>query len=50
VVLGRYRATNRETGKALDAPFAHVWDLRGGKVVRFDQYADTAQLARVSTR
>ena len=49
VVLGRYRATNRQTGRALDAPFAHVWNLRDGKVVRFDQYVDTAQVARAST-
>ena len=48
VVQGRYRATrSRSTGRPLDAQVAHVWDLRGGKVVRFQQYVDTRQLARV---
>ena len=48
VALGRYTATNNSTGKALDSQFAHVWGFRGGKVVRFQQYADTAQFARVT--
>lgn len=43
VVLGRYKARHSETGKALDAQFAHVWWLEGGKVTRFQQYADTAR-------
>ena len=48
VVQGRYRATrSRSTGRPLDAQVAHVWDLRDGKVVRFQQYVDTRQLARV---
>jgi ketosteroid isomerase-like protein len=28
----------------LDAQFAHVWWLEGGKITRFQQYADTAQV------
>lgn len=43
VSLGRYRARHSETGKDLDAQFAHVWSLEDGKVTRFQQYADTAQ-------
>ena len=27
----------------LDAQFAHVYTLSGGKIVRFQQYTDTAQ-------
>ncbi len=49
VALGRYRARHRQTGKPLDAQFVHVWDVRNGKVVRFQQYVDTAQFARVAT-
>lgn len=49
VALGRYRATYRQTNRSLDVPFVHVWDLRNGKVVRFQQFADTAQMARVTT-
>ena len=36
------------TGKPLDAQVAHVWDLRGGKVTRFQQYTDTWQVAQVT--
>ncbi|RFU21182.1 nuclear transport factor 2 family protein [Geodermatophilus marinus] len=48
VVEARYAAPRcRATGKALDAQVAHVWDLRDGKVVRFQQYVDTRHLADV---
>ena len=33
VVLGRYRGIAKQTGKALDVPFVHVWSLRDGKGV-----------------
>jgi len=46
VVLGRYKATYKATGVPLDAQFAHVWRLREGKVISFQQYTDTAQAAR----
>jgi ketosteroid isomerase-like protein len=42
VALGEYHGTNRATGRAMTAAFAHVLWLRGGRVVRFEQYADTA--------
>jgi uncharacterized protein len=45
VAEGRYRGTMNATGKAVDAQFAHVWQLSGGKVVRFQQYTDTHQWA-----
>ena len=45
VVEGRYRGTIKATGTAVDVQFAHVWQLRGGKVVRFQQYTDTRQWA-----
>lgn len=47
VALGRYTGSGKRTGQPLNAQFVHVWRLRDGKVVRFQQYADTAQLARV---
>ena len=50
LALGRYRAVHRTTGLPLDAQFAHVWTVRDGSIVAFQQYADTAQLVRVSTR
>ena len=42
VSLGQYSGTYKATGKGFSAPFAHVWNLRNGKVVRFRQYTDTA--------
>jgi uncharacterized protein len=48
VVEARYRGTAKATGKALDAQVAHVWDLRDGKVVRFQQYTDTWQFAQAT--
>ena len=48
VALGRYHATShRATGRPLDAQFAHVWDVRDGKIARFQQYTDTRQWAAV---
>jgi len=48
LVEARYRGTVRATGKALDAQVAHVWDLRDGRLVRFQQYSDTWQFAEVT--
>ena len=47
VVLGTYTGRRKETGKEVRAQFAHVWGLRGGRVVRFQQYTDTKQFAEV---
>jgi len=45
---GRYHATRcKPTGKPLDAQVVHIWDFRDGKVVRWQQYVDTRQLAEV---
>jgi ketosteroid isomerase-like protein len=43
VAEGRYTGTVKATGTPIDAQFAHVWHLRDGKVLRFQQYTDTAQ-------
>lgn len=43
-VEGRYVAEHRGTGKPLDCQFCHVWTLEDGKITKFQQYADTAQL------
>jgi ketosteroid isomerase-like protein len=42
VVLGRYTARAKRTGRPLDVPFAHVWTFRSGKAIRFRQFVDTA--------
>lgn len=47
LVTGRYTGTYKATNISLDAQFAHLWRLRDGKIVAFQQYTDTAQAARV---
>lgn len=48
LVEARYRGSVKATGKAFDAQAAHVWDLRDGKAVRFQQYTDTWLFAQVT--
>ncbi|MGE3956917.1 MAG: nuclear transport factor 2 family protein [Vicinamibacterales bacterium] len=43
VVEARYSGTYKATGKSLDAQVCHVWDVKDGKVTRFQQYTDTAK-------
>jgi len=43
VALGRYKGRHSTTDAELDAQFAHIWWLENGKIVRFQQYTDTAQ-------
>ena len=43
VVLGRYSGTGKATGRSFDFRFAHVWEMRDGKLARFVQHADTAK-------
>lgn len=45
VGLGNYTGTYKATGREVRAQFAHVWGLREGKVVSFQQYTDTKQFA-----
>ena len=48
VATGRYRGTYKATGSPVDAQFVHVWTVRGGKIVAFQQYTDTLQFARAT--
>lgn len=34
-------------GEPLDCQFCHVWHFEDGQIVRFQQYTDTAQWARL---
>jgi ketosteroid isomerase-like protein len=45
VALGAYRGTCRKTGKSMRAAFAHIYWLYDGRIVSFEQYADTAKVA-----
>jgi uncharacterized protein len=42
VVLARYTARNRATGKQLAVRVAHHFVVRGELIVRFEQFVDTA--------
>jgi ketosteroid isomerase-like protein len=42
VVLARYTARNKATGKTLDVKVAHHFVVRGDAIVRFEQFVDTA--------
>jgi ketosteroid isomerase-like protein len=47
VVEGRYVAVYRPTGRTLDAQGCHVWRFRNGRIAKFHQYVDTAQVQYV---
>ena len=40
---GYYSGTYKPTGKQVRAQFAHFFTFRDGKIVKFQQYTDTAQ-------
>ena len=46
-VVVRYTGTGQATGKQLDLPVVHVWDVRDGKIACFRQFIDTAMFREV---
>jgi uncharacterized protein len=47
IVEGRYTGTYKPTGKSMDVQVCHIWDVKDGKMTRFQQYVDTAKLQDV---
>ncbi|MDM5154477.1 nuclear transport factor 2 family protein [Bacillus sp. DX1.1] len=49
IAEGVYSGIYKQSGKAFQADFVHVWELSNGKVVKFKQYVDshTVQQAMV---
>ena len=47
VMEGRYTGVYKPTGKRFDSQVCHILRFRDGKLIRFQQYCDTAQLQRV---
>ena len=41
IMQGRYSGTAQATGRYLSPRVAHIWDLEGDRIVRFQQYTDT---------
>jgi ketosteroid isomerase-like protein len=49
VTEGRYTATVRNTGAKINAPIAHVFTLRDGKVTSWKGYSDSAAVVAAHT-
>ena len=48
VGIGTYTGAYRSTGRTMRARVTHVWDMDGGKVVRFEQFTDTGLVAKAT--
>jgi ketosteroid isomerase-like protein len=48
VVLARYTASNRASGKHLNVRVTHHFIVRGGLIVRFEQFVDTLKVAEAA--
>jgi uncharacterized protein len=44
VALGAYGGTSKATGRKFGAEFSHVFTVKSGRVARFREYTDTANL------
>jgi uncharacterized protein len=49
VGIGTYSGHYKKTGKAMTARVVHVWDMADGKVVQFEQFADTRLVVEATT-
>jgi ketosteroid isomerase-like protein len=41
VAYGTYSGTNKSTGKPFEARAAHIWKLKDGKIISFEQFVDS---------
>ncbi len=48
VVLGRYAGTHGQTGRSMEAVFAHVYDVHDGRITRFRQITDTVPIVQAA--
>jgi uncharacterized protein len=48
IAHGYYSGTYKQNGKQVRAQFAHFFTFRDGKVVKFQQYTDTAQFLQAT--
>jgi len=46
----RYQGKLKKNGATFDAQVAHLWTLKDGKVIAFQQYVDTKQLADATNK
>ncbi len=45
LVTGRYKAKYKKNGAIINLQMAHLWDLKEGKITKFQQFADTKGIA-----
>jgi ketosteroid isomerase-like protein len=45
VAYGTYKGTYKRTGKAIEARVAHLWTLKAGTIIRFEQFVDSRTVA-----
>ena len=48
VALGNYTWKHKSTGQPASVKMAHVWTIRDGKAVAFQQHVDTAMVRELS--
>ena len=41
VAIGTYTGTYKATGNPFEARVTHVWNLKDGKIIRFEQFVDS---------
>lgn len=41
IAVGLYSGVNKQTGKAFEADFVHIWQLESGKIIKFKQVVDS---------
>ncbi len=49
VSLGRFTGVHGASKRPVDAAYAHVWTVHGGRIQRFRQYIDTLAVAEART-
>jgi uncharacterized protein len=49
LVIGRYLGKVKGTRAEFEAPFAHVYTIKSGKIAKFRQYTDTAMIRQALT-
>ncbi len=47
VSVGRFKGTNRMTGKHVEVDYSHIWEVRDGRIVRHRQFIDTGKIEPV---
>ncbi|TNJ43200.1 ester cyclase [Tamlana fucoidanivorans] len=50
LVTGKYESKYKENGNAMNLQMAHLWTLKDGKIISFQQYADTKGIADVMAK